>query len=239
MSLPINPERRDSYKIFDQVANTYDFLNHFLSLGIDLWWRKQLRKELPNCKSLEILDLATGTADLALELAKDSRVKQVTGIDLSQEMLKIGETKRLRTPIGNKLSLHVGDGVQIPYPDNSFDVVTVAFGIRNFHSPLECLKNARRVLRPGGKILVLEFSLPKWSWLRVPYLFYFRKILPFLGGLFSGQKWAYRYLNTSVEAFPQGKEFISLMEEAGFSKTNYRPLTAQVACLYWGESHGG
>ena len=156
--MTLSTRKIESYKIFDEIANTYDFLNHFLSFGIDLYWRKKFLKNLPDGDALSVLDLATGTGDVPIVLTQEQRVKSVTGIDRSKEMIARGNFKIIKKNLSKKVSLEIGDGVDIPFPDNSFDLVTISFGIRNFPDPQKSLRNIYRVLKPNGRVLLVEWS---------------------------------------------------------------------------------
>jgi demethylmenaquinone methyltransferase / 2-methoxy-6-polyprenyl-1,4-benzoquinol methylase len=235
MATVLEKRKLDSYKIFDQIAGTYDFLNHFLSLGIDVLWRKNLRRHMPKSNYLRALDLATGTGDVALELAKDERVLKVTGMDLSRGMVELGKKKVRRRSLEGKVDLQIGDGVKIPADDQSFDLVTLSFGIRNFSDPDLSLQNIFRVLSPGGRVLIMEFSLPKFKPLRSLYLFYFRNVLPKIGNLLSNHGDAYSYLNKTVENFPYGDEFAEKLKRAGFTNVSYFPQTFGIATIYRGD----
>ncbi|MCB9060805.1 MAG: bifunctional demethylmenaquinone methyltransferase/2-methoxy-6-polyprenyl-1,4-benzoquinol methylase UbiE [Halobacteriovoraceae bacterium] len=234
-STTLNSRKKESYKIFNQIAKTYDFLNHFLSFGIDIYWRNQIRKNLPKINELDILDLATGTGDVAITLEKSPRVKSIVGIDMSHGMIEEGLKKIHKKNLENRISLKIGDGVQIPFDAESFDVITLSFGIRNFSSPKESLKNIKRVLKKDGRALIMEFSLPKSKLIKFLYFFYFRKILPYIGNLISNHGDAYTYLNQTVEEFPYGDEFANLMKKAGLKNVRYIPLTFGIATLYIGE----
>ena len=225
----------ESYKIFDKIAGTYDFLNHLLSFGIDIYWRKVVINNLPKRNDLEILDLACGTGDLTIALAKEKNVKSVLGIDLSQGMIDIGKTKITRKKLSDKSSMEIGDGVNIPKEDNSFDVTTVSFGIRNFPDTQKSLHNMYRVIRTGGRSMVLEFSIPKNIFFRGIYFFYFRYLLPFVGNLVSKHKDAYSYLNETVEDYPYGENFAQMMKNAGFKNVHFKELTFGIATLYIGD----
>ncbi|MBK25199.1 MAG: bifunctional demethylmenaquinone methyltransferase/2-methoxy-6-polyprenyl-1,4-benzoquinol methylase UbiE [Halobacteriovorax sp.] len=231
----VKARKPESWKIFDDIAPTYDFLNHFLSLGIDVLWRKNFLRNLPNKQDLVAYDLATGTGDVALALAKDSKIKTVTGIDLSVGMLEYGKQKVKKNKLENKIFMEEGDGVTIPKDDNSADVITVAFGIRNFPDPQTSLINMVRVLRNGGRAMIMEFSLPKNFIIRFFYLLYFRHILPAIGNAFSKNKDAYTYLNESVEDFPYGKDFTDMMVVAGMKNVRIVPLSFGIASLYIGD----
>jgi demethylmenaquinone methyltransferase / 2-methoxy-6-polyprenyl-1,4-benzoquinol methylase len=235
-----SPKRKEhsSEQIFDQIAGRYDLLNLLLSGGIDRIWRNGLLKFLPDGEELLVLDLACGTADIPLTLCRSPKVKHVTGVDLSQEMLKIGQAKVDQAQLSSRITLQVGDGVTLGgLPDSSVDLVTISFGIRNFSSTLESLKSIHRVLKPNGRLLIMEFSLPKSALIRGPYLFYFRHLLPAVGNLISGHNDAYTYLNQTVESFPYGEKFLSIMREAGFDQLSAHPKTFGIATLYAGRAH--
>lgn len=231
----LKSRKPESYKIFDDIAGTYDLLNRMLSFGIDVYWRKKLLGALPPRSEQKALDLATGTADLALTLAKDSRIQSVRGIDLSQEMITIGKQKVTKANKDNQVTLEMGDATAIKAEDESFDVVTISFGIRNFSDPDQSLRDIHRVLKEQGRLLILEFSLPKNRLVRGFYFFYFRKVLPWIGNLISRHKDAYTYLNQSVEDFPYGESFAQKMRNAGLKNVTYRPLTFGIATLYSGD----
>ena len=231
----LQARKTESYKIFDEIAGTYDFLNRFLSFGIDVYWRKKLLKFLPKKLSLDVLDMATGTGDVPLTLIKHPKINKIIGIDLSKGMVDLGKKKVEKLGLSKRIDLQIGDGVKIPFGDNSFDLVTISFGIRNFSDYKESLKNVYRVLKPGGRILIMEFSIPKNIIFRKVYFFYFRHILPTIGNLLSKHKDAYKYLNETVEDFPYGTEFEQHMKDAGFSDTGFKTQTFGIASLYYGD----
>lgn len=235
MDSKLSDRKKESYKIFDEVAGTYDSLNKLLSFGIDRYWRRQIKKNLPKRQDLRILDLATGTADVALLLGKDKNVARVDGIDMSQEMIDIGKIKARARGLQNKVDLYIDDGCHLGHADNSFDATTVSFGIRNFPDFKKGLQEKFRVLKPGGRALVMEFSLPTSFIVKAFYLFYFRTILPFVGNLLSGHGDAYSYLNQTVEDFPYGEDFAKVMREVGFENVHFKPLTFGIATLYIGD----
>ncbi len=221
--------------MFDRIAHRYDVLNRSLSFGRDVAWRKRLRKHLPTDRELLLVDHATGTADQILFLlGGKARIAKAMGYDLSEEMLARGREKIEKLGVGDVVSLHTGDAMQSPQADNSADVVTISFGIRNVEDVPTALADMRRALVPGGKLLILECSLPENTFIRKSYLFYFRKILPRLGGWVSGDSYAYNYLNKTVETFPCGEAFCRLMREAGFEQVRAEPMTFGVATLYSG-----
>lgn len=229
----INQEKRVAVEsMFDSIAWRYDFLNHFLSFGIDNLWRKKAIKIIGKThKPSLILDIATGTGDLAIASMKLNPVK-VTGIDISEKMLEIGREKIKKNGLSDKIEIKRGDSENTVFDDNSFDVVMVAFGIRNFNDPLKGLLEMRRVIRPGGLIMVLEFSKPVTFPFRSIYNFYFTNVLPFFGRLFSRDKKAYRYLPDSVMKFPDNEAFIQLLNNAGFINATQKKLTGGVASIY-------
>ncbi|MDO9579332.1 MAG: bifunctional demethylmenaquinone methyltransferase/2-methoxy-6-polyprenyl-1,4-benzoquinol methylase UbiE [Bacteroidales bacterium] len=220
--------------MFDSIAWRYDFLNHFLSFGIDhLWRRRAIRIISESYKNPHILDVATGTGDLAIAAMRLNPSK-IDGIDISQKMMKIGKDKIDRKGFTCKIVLTPGDSENIPFGDTVFDVAMVAFGVRNFSDPLKGLSEMNRVIRDKGMILVLEFSKPSGFLFRSVYNFYFRKILPFFGKLFSKDKAAYSYLPDSVMKFPDNDEFLKLLALAGFSEIQQIKLTGGVASIYTG-----
>lgn len=235
MSGSLSERKKESYKIFDEIAGRYDFLNRVLSMGIDIYWRKQMKAWLPMKENLKVLDLATGTGDVALELATDPRVKSVEGIDPSQKMVYYGLEKVKDRGQEKKIKLEVGNGEDIQRESSSYDITTVSFGIRNYGNPLKGLEEKYRVLKPGGRSLVLEFSIPQAPLLKSLYLFYFRNVLPTIGNIISHHKDAYTYLNKTAEQFPFGEDFANLMRQAGFTNVKYKTLTFGIATLYLGE----
>lgn len=231
------PSRHGAWQIFDRIAHRYDLLNRLLSFGRDVAWRRRMAERLPAANGLRLLDLATGTADVLLFLeAEIGGIAHGVGVDMSAGMLAQGREKVSRAGLRHKLALVRGDATSVPFAAESFDVVTIAFGIRNVVDVDAGLREMRRVLRPGGRALVLEFSLPRNLLIRIPYLFYFRHVLPRVGGLISGDAEAYRYLNRTVESFPYGEAFCALMTGAGFDRVVAQPLTFGVATLYVGEN---
>ena len=232
----IEPSRHEIWKMFDAISPTYDRVNRIMTFGFDRYWRKAMTRFLPKRSSLRLLDCATGTADQLLSLVKHSKdISQAVGIDLSTEMLEIGRKKAAKSPYSQKITLENGDALALAYPDNSFDCVTMSFGIRNVTDPLKCLKEIYRVLKPGGRILVLESAIPREGMRKKVFLLYFRHIMPRLAGFISKNKVAYRYLNQTTETFPQGESFCSLLKEAGFSDAAAHPLTAGAVSIYRGD----
>ena len=232
--IPKDDKRAVVESMFDSIAWRYDFLNHFLSFGIDrLWRRRAIRVISRSFKNPKILDVATGTGDLAIA-AMRINPSGITGIDISQKMLEIGKEKIEKKQLTGKIELMRADSEKIPFSDNTFDVSMVAFGVRNFADPLKGLTEMQRVIRNKGMIMVLEFSKPTGFPFRSVYNFYFRNILPFFGKLFSKEKSAYSYLPDSVMKFPDNDEFLKLLAKAGFSDTKQIKLTGGVASIYTG-----
>ncbi len=220
--------------MFDSIAFRYDFLNRFLSAGIDVWWRKKAIKQLADLHPQYVLDVATGTADVALMTYDMLHPKKITGIDISVGMLDLGRKKISARGLENTIELFTGDSENIGFADNTFDAITVSFGVRNFQNLSKGLEEMRRVLKPGGKMVVLEFSKPKNKLFKGFYNIYMNVIAPSFGKLFAQNKDAYQYLNDSVQAFPEGKAFIGIMQEAGFKQTYLHTLTLGICSIYCG-----
>lgn len=220
--------------MFDRIAPRYDLLNRLLSGGNDIFWRNRLARNLPDGNNLDVLDLATGTADILLAMGNTGRVGLGVGLDMAGEMLRLGQSKIAKRSGGTRMQLVQADATAIPCAEDSFDAVTIAFGIRNVVDVNGCLAEMRRVLRPGGTCLVLEFSLPSVKWLRRLHLFYLRHLLPRIGALVSGDPEAYRYLDETIEVFPYGEDFCKLMRQAGFNEIEATPLSFGAATLYKG-----
>jgi demethylmenaquinone methyltransferase/2-methoxy-6-polyprenyl-1,4-benzoquinol methylase len=230
------PSRQHVWQMFDRIAHRYDFLNHTLSLGIDYHWRRQLAEKLPAQADLKLLDLATGTADVLIELCQhNSGIQSALGLDLSEQMLAKGRDKIQALPIKHRAELKLGDACQIPLENATYDVITMAFGIRNVLDVDLCMREMMRVLTPGGRVLILEFSLPPQALMRQSYLLYLRHILPQIGGLISGDGAAYRYLNETIETFPCGQDFCDRLIAAGFKNVGYTPLSLGIASIYQGD----
>lgn len=231
-----NPSSEASKKqqveeMFDNISARYDFLNHFLSLGIDYSWRKKVRKIIEKINAKKILDVATGTADLAIELTK-IKDTQIVGVDISRGMLDIGDVKLAKLNLTNRIVLQQADSENLPFENEEFDAVTVSFGVRNFENLDKGLADMCRVLKQKGSLLVLEFSKPTNPIFSRLYWFYFKFILPPLGRLLSKDATAYTYLPQSVAAFPEGEEFCLRAKSAGFSNVTYKPLTFGICTLY-------
>jgi demethylmenaquinone methyltransferase/2-methoxy-6-polyprenyl-1,4-benzoquinol methylase len=222
------------FQIFDEIAPTYDRTNRILSGGIDLYWRRKMASLLPKTEKIKLLDLATGTGDQLLSLLKNSpRIHQAIGIDLAEEMLKIGRTKL--KAYAHQVTLKMASATAIPYLENTFDCATMSFGIRNVDNVPQCLREIHRVLRPQGRALILEFSLPTNRWIQKTYLLYLNKFLPYIGKLISAHEQAYTYLARTIQAFPQAGTFCKLMDEAGFRSVKAYPLTLGIVTIYMGE----
>ncbi len=236
MSSPSNQPSKQKESIrsmFNDIAPRYDFLNHFLSLGIDKLWRKTLIKNLQKENPNHILDLATGTADLAIAEAK-LKPASITGTDLAEEMLAVGRAKVEKLGLQNLITLQKADSENLPFADNSFDVATVAFGVRNYEDLQKSLAEMNRVLKSNAKAFILDFSMPTTFPVKQLYGLYFRQILPFFGKVISKNASAYTYLPQSVAAFPQGEAFLNLMKNAGFRDTSQKKLSFGIASLYMG-----
>jgi demethylmenaquinone methyltransferase/2-methoxy-6-polyprenyl-1,4-benzoquinol methylase len=219
--------------MFDSIAPYYVILNHVLSFGWDFLWRRKLAKAVNKNKKLKVLDLATGTGDLLISvLRRDPNITEAVGLDISENMLAICRDRIAKYKLTDRVSLVRSDAADSGLPDESFDVVTMGFGIRNTPDAFETLSEIHRLLRQGGTALILEFSLPTNRIIRKCYLLYLRNFVPLLGRLLSGDKNAYRYLNTSVENFYGMDDFSALMRKAGFSDVSAAPLTFGVVCIY-------
>ncbi len=221
--------------MFNNIAPYYDFLNRFLSLGIDVSWRRKGIAKLKEIEPKSLLDVATGTADVALEAVKQLNPEKVVGIDISTKMLDVGREKIAKKNLSPIITLEEGDSENLPFPDNSFDAVTVAFGVRNFENLEKGMREMNRVLKPGGKIMILEFSSPTIFPFKQLYHFYFKNILPLIGRLTSKDPKAYRYLYESVQAFPNGKDFVSVMDKTGYKFNECVPLTLGICSIYTGK----
>ena len=221
-------------EMFDNISHKYDFLNHFLSLGIDIAWRKQAIKLLKKDQPKEILDIATGTGDFAIE-ALVLNPEKVTGVDISEGMLAIGREKLKKRRLDDRIELLSGDSEGLPFTDNKFDAVIVAFGVRNFEHLDKGLTDMFRVLKPGGKVVILEFSKPRMFPFKQLYRFYFKWILPKIGKLISRDQSAYTYLPESVDAFPDGEDFLDRLRKSGFEENRCKTLTLGISSIYTGK----
>jgi demethylmenaquinone methyltransferase / 2-methoxy-6-polyprenyl-1,4-benzoquinol methylase len=248
--------------MFDKIAFRYDFLNRFLSGGIDVYWRKRAIRELrglaargtsthlPAASSATqkpasgppqpgmgavVLDVATGTGDMAILLSRYLPQARITGVDISTGMLEIGRQKLSRLKLDNRISLQTGDSEALPFPDDEFDAVTVAFGVRNFENLEKGLREMQRVLRPGARLVILEFSQPRLPVVNQLYRAYMRVVAPRIAGIASSNREAYQYLNDSVQAFPEGNALIRILENCGFAHTRLHRLSLGICTLYMGE----
>ncbi len=222
----------DIISMFNRISPTYDKVNRILSFGCDIPWRKKLIRQIPaHCS--DILDVATGTGDILIEAQKKRNFRKCIGLDPAENMLEIARIKARSA--GKEIDFVLGNALHLPFDTESFDAVTIGFGIRNVRDPLKGLKEFYRVLREKGRLLILEFSLPKNIVIKKGYLFYLRHFLPKIGAAVSEDSVAYTYLNKTIETFPSGKEFLQLMETAGFRTFRAIPLTFGVVTLYLGE----
>ena len=220
--------------MFNSIAKRYDFLNRFLSLGIDQGWRKKAIAKFGNKPLSHLLDIATGTADMALMANKRIHPEKITGMDISEGMMQYGRIKIAQQGLSNKIELVLGDSTDIPFEDARFDGAMVAFGVRNFADLEKGLKEIHRLLKPGSKLVVLEFSKPTNKLFKPIYSLYMNWITPTIGKIFSGNKEAYAYLNKSVIAFPEGNAFLSTFEKAGFKNGSQQKLSLGICSIYCG-----
>ncbi|MDD5328306.1 MAG: bifunctional demethylmenaquinone methyltransferase/2-methoxy-6-polyprenyl-1,4-benzoquinol methylase UbiE [Phycisphaerae bacterium] len=219
--------------MFGLIAPVYDFLNHLLSFGQDYFWRRKAASYLDEYKNITLIDLATGTGDiLTALLRRRNDIKRAVGLDISKEMLTVCRKKLNWLDFSDKVELICGDASRTPFEDNSFDAVTMAFGIRNMPDVPAVLKEIRRILKPAGKMLILEFAIPSNLFIRNIYLLYLKILLPLIAGLVSGDSRPYRYLGRSIESFYSPSEFLDCMIDAGFENAAVRPLSLGVACIY-------
>lgn len=216
--------------LFNRIAGTYDRLNHLLSLSTDRRWRRRAVRRLTPCE--KVLDVASGTADLAIEMVRQDKVQQVTGIDISEEMLRIGDEKVRKADLASRITLQQGSALALPYPDGHFNAVTCAYGIRNFSDLNLGLQEMQRVLCSEGQLLILEFSYPDNKIIRFFYDFYFSKIMPAIGQKVSKDPSAYSYLNRSVKEFIWGEEMAEKLRAAGFRNVSFHPMTFGITTLY-------
>lgn len=228
-----NSKKEEVAEMFNNISKRYDFLNHFLSMGIDRLWRKKAVKQLVDIKPERILDIATGTGDFAIALLK-LNPKEVVGVDISEGMLNVGKQKMKSKGIDNIIKMQLGDSENLPFEDNYFDALTVGFGVRNYENLNKGLTDMLRVIRPGGRAIILEFSKPKKFPIKQFFGFYSKTLIPFFGSIISKDKRAYTYLPESVEAFPEGTNFISIMEELGYKDVKGIPVSGGIATIYIG-----
>ncbi|GAB5522407.1 MAG: bifunctional demethylmenaquinone methyltransferase/2-methoxy-6-polyprenyl-1,4-benzoquinol methylase UbiE [Roseivirga sp.] len=221
-------------EMFNNISHRYDFLNHFLSLGIDILWRKKAIRLLKPDQPKQILDIATGTGDFAIE-ALALKPDKVIGVDISAGMLEHGKQKMKRKGIDHIIDMQMGDSEKLLFESNTFDAVIVSFGVRNFENLEKGLSDMFRVLKPGGKTVIIEFSRPRRFPMKQLYNFYFKSILPIIGKLISKDQSAYTYLPESVEAFPDGEDFLTILQKVGFKSTECKPLTFGISSIYIGQ----
>ncbi|MGB0929885.1 MAG: bifunctional demethylmenaquinone methyltransferase/2-methoxy-6-polyprenyl-1,4-benzoquinol methylase UbiE [Chitinophagales bacterium] len=226
-------KKKQVAKMFDNIAPRYDFLNHLLSLNIDHYWRWRMINRLKSLQPKKILDVATGTGDVAIAVMR-LKPTEIVGVDISAQMLEVGKKKMKKKKFDKVVTMQLGDAENLDFADNSFDAITVAFGVRNFEHLQKGIKELNRVLKPGGKLVVLEFSKPKTFPIKQFYNFYFKYILPLVGRIFSSDDSAYTYLPASVQAFPEGGEFINILSQSGFQSTKWIPLTFGISSIYEG-----
>jgi demethylmenaquinone methyltransferase/2-methoxy-6-polyprenyl-1,4-benzoquinol methylase len=220
-------------KMFDNISTRYDLLNHLLSMGIDKGWRKKAIRQLESLKPQMILDVATGTGDFAIQ-ALSLQPEKIIGVDISEGMLAVGRKKIAEKHLEHVIELKSGDSENLPFGENNFDAVTVAFGVRNFENLEKGLAEIYRVIKPGGMVVVLEFSRPRTFPFKQLYSFYFKAILPKIGRFISSDKAAYTYLPESVEAFPDGDDFLRRLNTVGFKNTKCKALTFGISSIYTG-----
>ncbi len=230
-------KKRQVANMFDQIAFRYDFLNRFLSGGIDMYWRKKALKELQQLQPKTMLDVATGTADVAILSARLLKPLTITGIDISEGMLQLGRKKVANLLLNKQIALYQGDSEAINFASGTFDAITVAFGVRNFENLRKGLAEILRVLQPGGKLVVLEFSKPQQSMVRGLYNLYMRFVTPRVGKLVSKNAEAYQYLNDSVQKFPEGNDFLTIMNDVGYTATYLKKLTGGICTIYCGSKN--
>ena len=223
-------------EMFDSIAPAYDFMNRAMTLGIDRWWRRVAVRMVGKTHPQNILDVATGTGDFAIDLYRKLQPQQVVGIDLSQGMLDVAREKIARRGLSDAITVQQGDCLALPFEDGSFDAVTVAFGVRNFEHLLQGYKEMHRVLEPGGILCVVELSTPRNRVVRWFYDLYTLHIIPWMGSLKSGDRSAYRYLPQSIAAVPQGDDMLAIMREAGFTNCKVKRLTLGTCSIYVGNA---
>lgn len=230
------PSRHEIWRMFDQISPTYDRVNRVMTFGLDQYWRHALCRFLPDLPSIKLLDGATGTGDQILACLKRApQIQEVIGVDLAQEMLAIGKQKMIKRGCSHKVQFEVGSLLDLPFAEATFDCATVSFGIRNVTDVLLALRELKRILKPKGRLLILEGTMPSKGVMKGIHLFYLRHLLPRIGGFISKTPAAYRYLNETIETFPQGDNFLKLMLEAGFAKAIAHPMTCGIATVYQGD----
>lgn len=225
-------KKRQVEKMFDTISNEYDGLNRVISLGTDVSWRKKVIKLVSEKKVENVLDIATGTGDLAIQFAEKTEAKRIVGLDLSDGMLNVARKKISGKPYSNKIEFIQGDSEALPFEDNSFDAITVSFGIRNFENLEKGLSEIHRVLRKDGIFVILETSVPTKFPFKQGYHFYTKNVLPLVGRIFSKDKVAYKYLSESASAFPFGEALNNILRKTGFKEVKDKPQTFGVATIY-------
>lgn len=221
--------------MFDSIAHKYDFLNHLLSAGVDRSWRKKAINKALMTNPQKVLDIATGTGDMAIQMVRKAPGIQVTGLDLSTNMLDIARKKTRKESLSDRIEFVHGDSENLPFSDNTFDGITVAFGVRNFENIMQGLNECFRVLRPGGHLVVLEFSKPTKTPFKQLYYLYFKHVLPLIGKLTSRDPRAYKYLFESAQAFPDGTRFVEILDNVGFTDTDFKSLSLGICAIYSGK----
>lgn len=224
-------KKEEVAEMFNNIAGNYDFLNHFLSMGIDVLWRKKAIKRLKSIQPKNMLDVATGTGDFAIE-ALSLNPNKITGVDISQEMLNVGIKKMKEKGHDKVIHLQLGDSENLPFENDTFDAITVSFGVRNFENLEKGLAEMQRVLKPGGKVMIIEFSKPEKFPIKQLYNFYFLNILPTIGKIVSKDARAYTYLPESVNAFPYGDQFMNILNKVGYKNCKNIPLSFGIASIY-------
>jgi len=227
-------KRNQVQNMFDAIADKYDFLNHFMSFQQDKIWRKKAILSLKNDAPRNMLDIATGTGDFALEAYKRLKPEQITGADLSEGMMKIGAEKVKKAGLEKVIHFEVQDCTALTFANNTFDAVTVAFGVRNFENIAQGISEMYRVLKPGGKMVIIELSRPEWFPMKQFFNLYSSFLMPMAGRLFSKDDRAYKYLPESIQLVPQGKKMVKILEETGFEESNYQSFTFGVCSMYTG-----
>lgn len=222
-------------RMFDDIAGNYDTLNHTLSVGIDKYWRKKGIHALKSSAPQIILDVATGTGDLAIEINRLLHPQEIIGIDISREMIRLAEEKVKKNELSAIIRFQKEDSQQLTFSDNSFDAATVAFGVRNFENLEEGLREILRVLKPTGKLMILELTTPTYFPMKQLYKFYSQIIIPAVGRIISRNKVAYNYLPASIAAFPQGEKMQEILQKSGYINTSFKRLTFGICTMYIGE----
>ena len=230
----VSGKKEQVAKMFDSISWRYDLLNHLLSLNVDVYWRKRAMRELKALKPRLILDVATGTGDLAIQAIKSLDPEKVIGVDISTGMMDIGRKKIEQKGLSKKIELRKGDSENLPFEENKFDAVICAFGVRNFENLEKGLTDMYRVMKPGSKLVVLEFSKPDRFPFKQFYGLYFKYVVPIVGRMVSKDRAAYDYLPESVHAFPRGKAFIDILNRIGYKNTACKPLTFGISSIYTG-----